>query len=164
MGSGLLLAAVCVLGNIVNVVMEEGMFRGLFLRLGRERYSLWGSFLLSSLLFGLWHVAQPARSFLDGNMTLGAAALGALGYMAVTFLGGLKFCMLTQLTGSLWTPMADHFVNNTVVNMLHVVTASGADELQFIRITTAQTLSFLLVLALFLKRRAWERPTFRAWE
>lgn len=29
--------------------------------------------------------------------------------------------------------MADHSFNNTIINLLHVITISGADELQVIR-------------------------------
>ena len=39
--------------------------------------------------------------------------------------------------------MTDHFFNNTIINLMHVVTLSGTDELQVIRISIAQTISFL---------------------
>ena len=59
--------------------------------------------------------------------------MGAMMYafmlVATTGMTGAKFCLLTKITGSLWTPMADHFFNNTVINVLHVMTTSGADEL-----------------------------------
>lgn len=48
--------------------------------------------------------------------------------------------------------MADHFVNNTIVNLLHIESSTGADEMMFLRITVAQTISFLIVLFIF-----WER-------
>ena len=46
--------------------------------------------------------------------------------------------------------MGDHFVNNTIVNILHVTSYTGADELMFVRITIAQSLSFLLVLIFYI--------------
>jgi len=58
--------------------------------------------------------------------------------------------MLFKMTGVLWVGLAAHFVNNVIVNLLHVVTASGVDELQTVRITIAQTLSFIAVLIIFL--------------
>lgn len=73
--------------------------------------------------------------------------------VVTTFLGGVKFALLTKMTGSLYMAMGDHFVNNTIVNMLHVASASGADELMFARMGIAQTLSFVIVLIVYLKRR-----------
>ena len=63
---------------------------------------------------------------------------------------GFKFCLLTKLTGSVYMSMGEHFVNNTIVNILHVLSAGGADIYQVIRISIAQSLSFTVVLILFL--------------
>ena len=65
---------------------------------------------------------------------------------------GFKFALLTRMTGNLYMAMGDHFVNNTIVNILHVVSKTGTDELQFVRITIAQTLSFIVVLIYYLKK------------
>ena len=54
--------------------------------------------------------------------------------------------------------MGDNFVNNTIVNILHVVSKTGADELQFVRITAAQTLSFIIVLVYYLKKYRHGKP------
>ena len=65
---------------------------------------------------------------------------------------GFKFAMLTQMTGSLYMAMGDHFVNNTIVNLLHVVSDTGADEMMVIRVAIAQSVSFILVLAYYICR------------
>ena len=65
----------------------------------------------------------------------------------------VKEMMMTKMTGSLYLAMGDHFVNNTLVNILHVASNTGADELQFVRITVAQTLSFVIVLIYYLQKR-----------
>ncbi|WP_156892061.1 hypothetical protein [Gulosibacter molinativorax] len=52
-------------------------------------------------------------------------------------------------------------MNNTVVNLVHVVGTGGVDELQVVRISIAQTLSFVIVLVLFFATKAWRKPTFR---
>lgn len=49
--------------------------------------------------------------------------------------------------------MGDHFVNNTIVNMLHVVSVFGTDELLFVRMSIAQTLSFVIVLTAYSSKR-----------
>lgn len=73
-------------------------------------------------------------------------------------LAGIKFAMLTKLTGSLYMAMGDHFLNNTIVNVLHVVSFTGADELMTVRISIAQTVSFLAVLLFYIHR---QRPLNR---
>lgn len=47
-------------------------------------------------------------------------------------------------------PMAYHFVNDTTVNLFHVVTVDGIDDMQTVRLTITGTLSFAIVLVLFL--------------
>lgn len=159
--TGLLFFAFCIVGNLINVVMEEGIFRGLFIRLAEKRYSFIKAVVFSSILFGIWHIAAPARSLLDGDMSVPGAVMAALMLVLTTGITGAKFCLLTKTTGSLWMPMADHFFNNTIINLLHVVTNSGADEFQVIRISIAQTVSFLIVLFIYWKSGAHHKQTFR---
>jgi membrane protease YdiL (CAAX protease family) len=159
--TALLFYAFCIFGNIINVSMEEGVFRGLFIKLAETRYTFIKSVILSSILFGIWHIVAPIRNLLDGEMSAAGAVMYALMYILTAGLAGAKFCLLTKITGSLWMPMADHFLNNTISNILHVVTASGADELQIIRISIAQTISFLIVLFIYWKSGAHKKSTFR---
>ena len=149
---------ICVAGNVLNVVMEEGVFRGLFLRLFQERMPFARAALAASLLFGAWHIASPLRELIDGRMGWGTALAAALAQLVLTGLMGVQLCLLVRLSGGLWMSMAVHFVNNFLVNILHTVTASGTDELQVLRISVAQTVSFLAVLlALWRRRRRGEQ-------
>ncbi len=159
--TAILFYAICMFGNMINVSMEEGIFRGLFIKLAEKRYTFIKAVILSSLLFGIWHIAAPIRNLLDGEMSAAGAAVYALMYIVTAGLTGAKFCLLTKITGSLWMPMSDHFLNNTISNILHIVTASGADELQIIRISIAQTISFLIVLFIYWKSGAHKKNTFR---
>jgi len=158
---GLLFFAFCIIGNIINVTMEEGIFRGLFIKLAETRYSFIRALIFSSILFGIWHIAAPARSLGDGEMSAAGAVMSALMLVLTTGIIGAKFCLLAKITGSLWMPMADHFFNNTIINILHVATISGADELQMVRISIAQTVSFLVVLFIYWKSGASQKCTFR---
>ena len=137
---------ICIIGNVVNVIMEEGNFRGLFLRILETKYSFVKSTVISAILFGFWHVAGPIRNYVDGRQSLRGMIITSLFMLVVSALVGLKFTMLTRITGSLYMSMSDHFFNNTIVNILHVVTNTGADELMTVRVCIAQTVSFLLVL------------------
>ncbi len=143
--------ALCILFNIINVVMEEGLFRGLFTRLAEKRVSFLLANAIASLLFGIWHIALPIRSYMDGSMSAGGAFASGATYVLTTFLMGFQLGLLAKMTNGLWAPMAAHFVNNTIVNLLHTSSAAGEDQLQAIRIAVAQTISFLAVLVAYMR-------------
>lgn len=159
MQDGTIFILMCIVGNIINVVMEEGVFRGLFLRLMEEKYSFAKACIFSSVLFGVWHIAQPLRNAIDGTQSLMGAIMSGLLLVVTSTLLGIQYSMLYKITGSLWAGMAAHFVNNAIINLLHVVTTAGVDELQTVRITIAQTLSFIIVLIFFLFHRYWKART-----
>ena len=153
MEGGALFVLICVVGNIINVVMEEGIFRGLFVKLSEEKHTFLFACLFSSILFGFWHIAQPLRNVIDGVQSVNGAVTMGLMLVGTSFLGGIQYVLLTKATGSLWAGMAAHFINNASANLLHVVTANGVDDLMTIRISIAQTLSFLIVLVYYLSKR-----------
>lgn len=153
MQSGLLFVVICIVGNIINVIMEEGVFRGLFMKLAQPKYSFLKACLLSSLLFGVWHIIAPMRSAFDGGQSPMGAFMTALMLVLTSTLAGIQYVLLYKLTGTQWFGMAAHFVNNAIVNLLHVVSATGADEMQTVRIAIAQALSCILVLVVFIAKR-----------
>ena len=140
----------CIIGNIVNVIMEEGIFRGLFPKLLQGKHSFWAACIISSVLFGAWHIAQPIRNAMDGTQSVMGAVMSGILLVFTSTLLGVQYCMLGSVTGSIWAGMAAHFVNNAIINLLHVSTPGGIDELQTLRITIAQTVSFVIVLAVYL--------------
>ncbi len=143
----------CVVFNILNVVMEEGIFRGLFTKLAEKRFPFLAANAIASLLFGLWHIALPIRSYADGAMSAGGAFASGAVYVVTSFLMGFQLGLLAKMTGGLWTPMAVHFVNNCIVNLLHTSAPSGDDMLQSLRISVAQAISFAIVLIAYVKWR-----------
>ncbi len=153
MQNSLLFVLVCIAGNIINVVMEEGVFRGLFVRLMEEKYSFALACTVSSVLFGIWHIAQPVRNVIDGQQSAAGAAMTALALVGTSTLLGIQYCMLAKITGSLWAGLTAHFISNAGINLVHVVTPSGADKLQILRISIAQSVSFIIILVLFLRDR-----------
>ena len=144
---------ICIVGNIINVLMEEGNFRGLFLRILGEKYAFTKAAIISSVLFGFWHIVSPIRNYVDGEQSLTGTIFNATFLLVASALVGLKFTMLTKMTGSIYMSMGDHFFNNTIVNLLHVVTKTGADELMTVRVSIAQSLSFVIVLICYCKWR-----------
>ena len=150
MQDGFIFILICILGNIINVIMEEGVFRGLFVRLTEEKYSFATACIFPSLLFGLWHITQPVRNILDGEQSVFGALMMGLMLVVTSTLLGIQYVMLFKITGSIWAGMAAHFVNNASINLLHVETVGGVDELQTVRIAIDQFLSFLIVFTFFI--------------
>jgi Predicted metal-dependent membrane protease len=147
---GLGILIFCIVGNIINVIMEEGVFRGLFHKLIQEKHSFWFACIFSSVLFGVWHIPQPIRNVLDGEQSpMGAVMSGILLVVTSTLLG-IQYCMLNRVTGSIWTGVSAHFANNTAINLFHISTINGVDELQTMRISIAQSVSFVVVLIIYL--------------
>lgn len=142
---------ICIVGNIVNVVMEEGIFRGLFSKILERKYTFIVSALIASTLFGFWHVIGPIRNYYDGTSSMAGMIANAIMLLVTSTLVGFKFAMLTKMTGNLYMALGDHFVNNTIVNLLHVVSDTGADEMMVIRVSIAQSVSFILVLIRYIQ-------------
>jgi len=159
MQSGFTFVLICVLGNIINVIMEEGVFRGLFARLAAEKYSFTKACIFSAVLFGFWHIAQPVRNVLDGEQSIPGALMMGLMLVGTSTLLGIQYSMLFKITGSIWAGMAAHFINNASVNLLHIETIGGSDELLTVRLTVAQTFSFVIVLVLFILHRRKKHET-----
>jgi membrane protease YdiL (CAAX protease family) len=143
----------CFAVNAINVWAEEGLFRGLFARLGRDRWGFAASNALQALLFGLWHIAMVAAKVADGSMGPGAAAASGAVYVALSALLGLKWGLCAGMSGALWMGMADHFVNNALANVLHVSAGGVVDAMQVPRIAIAQLASLAIVVAAYLLKR-----------
>ena len=141
---------VCALGNVINVLMEEGVFRGLFQKMLSDKYKWLIAGIIASVLFGLWHIMAPLRSLIEGNKTVGGFIGESAMLIGTSALVGFKFVLMGKITGNLYMGMGDHFVNNTIVNILHVINKENeADQLQVIRISIAQSVSFIAVLIWF---------------
>ena len=149
--TGFIFFLICVIGNIINVLMEEGIFRGLFQKMLSDKYKFVIAGIIASLLFGLWHIMAPLRSFIDGNKSAGGFIGESAMLIGTSALVGFKFAMMGKMTGNLYMGMGDHFVNNTIVNILHVINKENeADNLMVVRISIAQSVSFTAVLIWFI--------------
>lgn len=145
--TGIVFILMCIGFNIINVWMEEGLFRGFFITYISREHSKNTALFVAALLFGVWHLVTPFRSLLDGDMSVGIFATMSIGYVILSALMGIKWGLLYQLSGTIWIGLADHFFNNCIVtNLLHVVTSSGVDELQIIRVLIGELTSFIAVV------------------
>ena len=158
---GISFILMCVFFNIINVLMEEGTFRGLFNKLVATNHSIKFALVFQAVLFGIWHIVTPLHNLIDGDINVVAFVGLGVGYIILAGLMGIKWGLMYQMTGSLYAGMADHFFNNCIAtNLLHVVTESGIDEMMIIRVMVAQLLSFVIVLTEWkrLKRDAIQLP------
>jgi len=153
---GILFIMLCVCFNLINVWMEEGIFRGLFSRI-LEDCSLTSRNLLIALLFGVWHWVMPFRDFIEGNSSVSNLFIMGIGYIILAGIMSVKWSLLYEMTGSLWMGLGDHLFNNVIVtNLVHVVSGNEADSMQIVRIMIGQILSFSIVLVCYLRHRKKE--------
>ncbi len=148
--SGIGFILMCICFNIINVMMEEGTFRGLFSRILSEDHTDRAALLIQALLFGVWHIVTPLHNLIDGDLGIAGFAGLSIGYIILAGMMGVKWGLIKKLTGSLYAGMADHFFNNCIAtNLLHITTETGTDELMLIRVAAAQLLSFVIVLTIW---------------
>lgn len=144
----------CIGFNIINVWMEEGLFRGFFIKYISKEHTTKVALYVAALLFGLWHLVTPLRSVFDGEMNIGMFVVMSIGYIILSAAMGVKWGLLYQMSGTIWIGLADHFFNNCVVtNLLHVVTNEGVDELQILRVLIGELTSFVAVF-IYAKKKA----------
>lgn len=140
--------AICVVGNIVNVWAEEGLFRGLLYHIGKLHFTERAANIIQSALFGLWHIIIVIVWIVDGSIDIFSALIMAVGYVILAGILGYEWGLCAALTGTLWAGAFEHFFNNFIGNTLHVISETGVDELQIIRIVLSNVLSLLIVTIL----------------
>ena len=145
--------AICILGNIVNVIAEEGLFRGLIFRIGNITYTRRKANIIQSILFGLWHIITVIVWIADGTINIPEAIVMSIGYVILAGILGYEWGLCAALTGTLWAGIFEHFFNNFIGNSLHMVTETGVDELQIIRIVISNVLSLVIVVILTKARK-----------
>jgi uncharacterized protein len=103
---------------LLTAIPEEFAFRGVLLGSALKLWGPWRASLVTSALFGLWHIAPTFGTMSDNHEFRGAAAsaggqaLLVLGAVAVTFLAGLAFCWLRLRSRSLIAPVLAHAATN----------------------------------------------------
>ena len=141
---GLLFALWLVFGNFVNSFMEEGLFRGVMIRLFRVRLSFWLSNGLQALLFAAWHLPWVLKWYQTGQIeTSGEILFAAISQFVPMLLMGLVWGYFYLKTGNLWTAWVAHTLGNTTFNLLHVTTTNGLDSGMAIRGITCCVVALL---------------------
>jgi membrane protease YdiL (CAAX protease family) len=103
---------------LLTAIPEEFAFRGVLLGSALRLWGPWRASLITSALFGLWHIEPTLHTMRDNRAVAGAAAstggqvLVVLGAIAVTFVAGLIFCWLRLRSRSLIAPVIAHAATN----------------------------------------------------
>jgi len=103
---------------LLTAIPEEFAFRGVLLGSALRLWGPWRASVITSLLFGLWHIEPTLGTMRDNHATAGLSAsiggqvLVVLGAIAVTFVAGLVFCWLRLRSKSLIAPVMAHAATN----------------------------------------------------
>ncbi len=116
-GSALLTAFVLI--PLGTVLFEEVAFRGVLWGLLRREHGTWTATLVSSALFGVWHVL-PSLGLAANDQAIGSAVgpgtlgqtVSVLGTVLFTALAGVVFCELRRRSGSLLASVGLHWATN----------------------------------------------------
>lgn len=95
-------------------VTEELMFRGILFRIMEERAGTWVAMVVTSVLFGMWHMLNP-------DATLWGA-------IAIALSAGVTLAAVYAATRSLWVPIGLHFGWNFVQGGVFGTAVSGTGE------------------------------------
>jgi membrane protease YdiL (CAAX protease family) len=108
-----------VLVPLGTVVFEEVAFRGVLWGLLRRARGTWTATIVSSALFGVWHVLPSLGLARDNEAiasTVGRGTSGevisVLGTVLFTGLAGVVFCELRRRSGSLLASVGLHWATN----------------------------------------------------
>jgi membrane protease YdiL (CAAX protease family) len=102
-----------------TVLLEEVAFRAVLLAMLWRRLGIGRAVVISSLVFGLWHIL-PSLGITESNEALGAAVgsgasgqvLGVVFAVVFTTVAGVVFCELRRRFDHLIVPMALHWATN----------------------------------------------------
>jgi len=154
-------------GNCINAFMEEGLFRGVMIRLFRRRLSFWGSNWLQACLFGIWHLPWVIKYYQLGTIETPGEVMFAIFSNSIPQLCmGLVWGYLYLKTDNLWAPWIAHLLANTISNLLHITSLNGLDSDFSIRMavyTAVVMLGMLLVKYLAARLRMPEVKPWGEW-
>jgi len=104
--SSFVLSLICM--AVMPAIFEELSFRGAFFQEFRRAYGVWGGVLISSLLFGIYHMNM--RQF------------------AHAFICGVFFAILVEITDSIESSMLLHFLMNAFSCVVMYIAANFSQE------------------------------------
>jgi len=160
--AGLSFTLVVLCGQVLNAFMEESIFRGLMLPNLMRQFRFWQANLLQAFLFGLAHLIFPLCNWVRGQVTLEEAVAQAIPLLIATTVGGLVFGYLYYRTGSLWTSVFAHLIDNVIGLFFHIQTVSRLNaETDILMLASLGFISLVFVAWIVAKRS--QLPTLNPW-
>lgn len=95
-----------------TVLVEEYAFRGLLLALMTTQWGVVWAVVLTSVLFGLWHIGPALEMHSAHQEATGHVLVTVASTVLFTGLSGVGFALLRLFTGSLFPPSALHWAAN----------------------------------------------------
>jgi membrane protease YdiL (CAAX protease family) len=136
-------------GNVINSFMEEGLFRGVMIRLFGRVLSMSEANWLQAFLFASWHLPWVLKGYQTGDLkTTSDIAFGVISNFVPQLVLGVVWGYLYLKTNNLWACWIAHTLTNSAVNFLHVKTTDGLDKglsIRMITFTIVMALSTLLI-------------------
>jgi membrane protease YdiL (CAAX protease family) len=162
---GVLFALWLVTGNFINSFMEEGLFRGLMLKLNLIRLSFGRSNWLQAVLFGAWHLVWVVKSYQTGAVsTPDEIGLGIVANFLPQLSLALVWGYAYMKTDNLWTAWVGHTLTNTTLNLLHIATVDALDPGMSIRMTTFSIASLLMMFLIRYVCNRRNMPEMTRWK
>jgi uncharacterized protein len=162
---GFLFGLWLVAGNLVNAFMEEGLFRGVMLKLFRTKLRFQKANWLQAALFGAWHLVWVVKWYQIGSIsTPGEISMAFVSNFIPQLFMGFVWGYAFLKTGNLWIPWAAHTMTNTVLNLVHVTTAGGMDTALVLRMVVFTIASLLMIFAIRYTARRSNMSEMTVWE
>jgi uncharacterized protein len=109
-----------------TALFEELAFRGVLLAAWQRQTTLVTGIVVSSVVFGLWHIGPTIVALQRNGVALGPAAWAAVaGSVAITAAAGVLFCLLRLHTGGIVAPVIVHTATNSLGTLAAYVAQRG---------------------------------------
>lgn len=162
---GVLFAIWLVFGNCVNSFMEEGLFRGLMIRLFRIRFSFWQTNWLQAFLFGMWHLPWVLKWYQTGTVvTSDEIAFAIISNFVPQLFMGIVWGYLYLKTDNLWAAWIGHTLTNSTLNLLHITTVDGIDSGITIRMVVYIIVAVLSMPLVKHLAKRFQMPEAKSWD
>ncbi len=161
---GMLFALWLLAGNIINSFMEEGLFRGVMLRLFRGSLLFWQANWLQGFLFGAWHLPWVLKGYQTGQLkNAGDVAFSVIANFIPQLILGIVWGYLYLKTNNLWACWISHTLTNSALNFLHLKTAEGLDNSITIRMVTYVVVMAVGMLLVRYLTNVFQMPEVKPW-
>lgn len=161
---GLLFALWLLVGNVINSFMEEGLFRGVLIRLFRRSLSFWQANWLQGLLFAAWHLPWTLKAYQAGQLkNAGEVAFSVIANSLPQFVLGIVWGYLYLKTNNLWACWIGHTLTNSAMNFLHIKTVQGLDRGLSVRMVTYVVMMAIGMLLIQHLTSVFQMPEVKPW-